>query len=222
MPFSWTIKNNRGGIPPAPGRFSEWAAVFAFIFFVALTILVSYQLTPGIDRSGFSVTDKMISRAMTEFMLGITFFGNHKFLIPANLVLLAWLLFKKEKAWALLLLFCSLGGLLLKMATKGIMQRLRPPDPLIEGGVSGFSFPSGHALMSVVFYGWLMLYGQKRFNKQWQRAAWNAFMLMMIVLVSSSRIYLHVHYLSDVVAGLGLGLVWYVVSRNLIRLFKTT
>ena len=186
-----------------------------------MTILVFYQLTTGIDQSGFAVSGKMISRVMTEFMLGITFFGNHKFLIPANLILLAWLLFKKEKAWALLLLFCSLGGLLLKMATKGIMQRLRPPDPLIEGGVSGFSFPSGHALMSVVFYGWLMLYGQKRFSEPWQKTSWNVFMLMMIVLVSSSRIYLHVHYLSDVVAGLGLGLVWYVVSRKLVLLFKT-
>ncbi|MBL0153001.1 MAG: phosphatase PAP2 family protein [Chitinophagaceae bacterium] len=220
MPFSWTIKNNRGGIPPAPGRFSTWTAIFAFVFFVVMTILVAYRITTGIDQSGFAVSDKLISRAMSEFMLGITFFGNHKFLIPANLILLAWLLFKKEKVWALFLLFCSLGGLLLKMATKGIMQRLRPSDPLIEGGVSGFSFPSGHALMSVVFYGWLMLYGQKRFSAPWQKTSWNVFMLMMIAIVSFSRIYLHVHYLSDVVAGLGLGLAWYVVSRKLILLFK--
>lgn len=194
-------------------------AAGGFVVFVVLTVLVSYQLTTGIDKSGFEFADTLISRAMTEFMLGITFFGNHKFLIPANLLLLAWLFYKKEKAWAILLLFCSLGGLLLKMATKGIMQRLRPPDPLIEGGVSGFSFPSGHALMSVVFYGWLMLYGQKRFSEGWQRSVWNLLMLMMIFLVSFSRVYLHVHYLSDITAGLGLGLGWLFISRQMIKQF---
>jgi len=172
------------------------------------------------DQFAFTHIAPHISKGRTDMMLIITFFGNHLFLIPANLLFLTYLLNKKEKAWAVLLLINSLGGLLLELLIKEVIHRYRPEDSLIPGGVPGWSFPSGHAMMSSLFYGILIYYGYNRFRENWQKRVWALLLVFFILIISFSRIYLRVHYLSDILAGLSAGFAWLVISVWLLNYLK--
>ena len=87
----------------------------------------------------------------TSIMKAITFLGNHKFLIPANLFMIAILLYKKRKADAFRVTLVALSSLFLMSLLKRLFQRNRPADSLVEG-ITNFSFPSGHAFMSITFF----------------------------------------------------------------------
>jgi membrane-associated phospholipid phosphatase len=160
------------------------------------------------DDAGFSFTAQFVTAARTKFMLFITFLGNHVFLIPANLLFLAYFLVRKDKWAAIGILMCSLGGLGIKLLLKQLFHRFRPIDPLIEGGVPGYSFPSGHALMSVVFYGFLIWLCAHKIRNGWLQFILISLLAILILLISLSRVYLRVHYPTDITAGLCIGFMW--------------
>lgn len=178
------------------------------IFFLVWLIFI-YSKSP-FDQQAFNTIAPHITEGRTRFMLFITFFGNHAFLIPANLLLLIFFLIKKNNRLALTVGLASLGGLSIKLILKQIFHRLRPGDPLIEGGVAGFSFPSGHALMGVAFYGLLIWLAAKRISNKLIQGLLIAFFLTAILTIGFSRIYLRVHYTTDVMAGFCIGFVWLI------------
>ncbi|HEY0898042.1 MAG TPA: phosphatase PAP2 family protein, partial [Sphingobacteriaceae bacterium] len=91
-----------------------------------------------------------------------------------------------------------------------------PLTPLL-GPALGYSFPSGHAMSSVTFFGLLIYF-------IWKRAGLNpgiryliiSLLVLLICIIGISRIYLRVHYASDVIAGFCVGLIWLVISINLL------
>ena len=90
---------------------------------------------------------------------------------------------------------------------KTIFQRQRPLDPLLHA-VPGFSFPSGHAFMAVAFYGLLIWLSAHNVINKWLQRAVNSSLVLLILGIGFSRIYLRVHYATDVIAGLAIGFVW--------------
>ncbi len=76
----------------------------------------------------------------------------------------------------------------------------------------GFSFPSGHALMSVTFYGLLIVIVWEFVKAPWLRWLLSILLALLILIIGFSRVYLRVHYASDVVAGFSVGLVWLILS----------
>jgi membrane-associated phospholipid phosphatase len=108
-------------------------------------------------------------------------------------------------AWRLVL--AVVGGVILSTALKYIFGRPRPALwPHAE--VSGFSFPSGHATAALCLFGMLGWLGWRLFRPRAARLAWGVFMVALIVLIGLSRIYLGVHYPSDVLAGYITGSFW--------------
>lgn len=112
-----------------------------------------------------------------------------------------------ERRWQALA-FASVsigGGMLLNVALKLLFQRARPvfAEPLLL--LESYSFPSGHALGSTVLYGTIAVLLSA--DARWRRPAFFA-ALSMVFLVALSRVYLGAHYLSDVTAGIALGVVW--------------
>lgn len=94
--------------------------------------------------------------------------------------------------------------------------RLRPPIPLLEKA-KGLSFPSGHALMSVTFYGlmgYIVWQTVKNKSLKWTILI---FFLLIIILIGFSRIYLRVHYTSDVIAGYCIGVLWLIISIRVMQ-----
>lgn len=179
------------------------------LLLVLLLIWVVFFFGPNsFDNAGFALVDSHITRGRTRFMLFITRLGNHVFLIPANLLFLAYFIITKDKWAAIGIGLCSLGGLGLKMLLKGLFHRVRPDSSLIEGGVAGFSFPSGHALMSVAFYGFLIWLAAHKIRNGWLQFICIAFLVLLILMISLSRVYLHVHYATDITAGLCIGFMW--------------
>ncbi|MDB5861905.1 MAG: phosphatase family protein [Ramlibacter sp.] len=117
---------------------------------------------------------------------------------------LAW---RRRARWALLLLAVP-TGMLANNAIKHLVQRDRPTldAPLVQ--LTTLSFPSGHAIAATLFYGALLLVLLAHQRRWPVRLAAAAFATAMILLVAFARIYLGVHYLSDVLAAICLGVAW--------------
>jgi undecaprenyl-diphosphatase len=90
---------------------------------------------------------------------------------------------------------------------KQFFNRPRPLTPLLKP-VNGLSFPSGHALMSVTFYGLLIVLVWENIADRFWKWTFTILLLMLIILIGFSRVYLRLHYFSDVIAGFSAGIIW--------------
>jgi membrane-associated phospholipid phosphatase len=191
--------------------------VLALIVFVYLVRRVFVLQNNGFDQKVFDYLGQFVTPFNNKLMLGITFLGKHEFLIPANLLLIAYFLFvKKHKWYSIRVPAIALSSLALMFILKNLFGRERPLIPLLQSA-KGLSFPSGHALMSMTFYGLLIYitwHSVKNKNLKWTLIG---LLFVLILLIGFSRIYLRVHYTSDVLAGFAMGWLWIVVSLKVIR-----
>ena len=133
-------------------------------------------------------------------MLFVTALGHHWVVLP--LLALAVYAFRRigARISAALLLISMAGGLVLTMTLKSLLQRARPE--LFDSGyaASFYSFPSGHATVAVGFYGTLALLLAWRLKGFWR---WTvaAIGILLVLLIGFSRLYLGVHYPTDIIAG---------------------
>ena len=113
--------------------------------------------------------------------------------------------------WTLSLALAVPGGMLVNTAIKYIFHRSRPTwdDPLFV--LSSASFPSGHTAGATLFYGFIAAYMVWNTKEAWRQAVIVAGCVFMVALVGFSRIYLGVHYLSDVLAAMSMSIVWLVI-----------
>lgn len=122
---------------------------------------------------------------------------------------LALVLSRLGRPWWLLALLASVpGGMLLNFAVKNLVQRARPHlhEPAVA--LTSYSFPSGHTAGTALFYGFLAAFVFAQPGWRHWRAPVAAFGTVMVLLVGLSRIYLGVHYLTDVVGALILAGLW--------------
>ena len=189
-------------------------ALFAFVFLIYWIIK---ENRVGFDNQVFRFVTPYISDMNTQIMNSITFLGAHNFLIPANLILIAYFLFIKKHRWySIKVPVVSLGSLLVMMGLKNVFSRPRPDNPILRE-VSNFSFPSGHAMLSFTFYGLLIYLVWVNVKTLWLRWTLIVALGLLILLIGSSRIYLRYHYATDVMAGFCLGLMWLVISISVIK-----
>ena len=190
--------------------------LFALIIFIYAARMVFIVEKSDFDENVFNAIKPFIDPGLTNFMLFITFLGKHTLLIPLNFVLIAFFIYKKERWFATRIAALSLSSLALMFILKFYFQRDRPLLPVI-GDASGYSFPSGHALISTVFYGLFIYMIWHEVKIKWLRNLLVIFLSILILLISFSRIYLRVHYPSDVIAGLAVGFIWLVLSLRMIQ-----
>ena len=166
------------------------------------------------------IFDKIRPRVNTvnnKFMLFITFLGKHQFLIPANLILIFYFLLVKRQTWfSIRVITIAISSLALMLLLKQLFQRKRPLSPLLKAA-KGLSFPSGHAIMAVTFYGLLIYILQHTITIDWLKWLATVLMFVLIILIGFSRIYLRVHYASDVAAGFIIGLLWLLLSLAVLK-----
>lgn len=163
-----------------------------------------------LDEKVFDWVKIHTNETNTRLMLFFTFLGKHQFLIPVNLGLLAYYLFIRNHEYALKIPVIALSSLGLMFLLKYFFSRSRPADPLLKK-VSGLSYPSGHALMSVTFYGLLIHIVWHNISDFFLKWVLIFILLMLIQLIGFSRIYLRVHYATDVLAGYAIGLLWLLI-----------
>ena len=190
--------------------------LLAMIIFIYLVRMIFISESTEFDDRVFNTIKPYINDGLTNFMLVITFLGKHDLLIPLNFVLIAFFIYRKERWFATRIAALSLSSLLLMFILKFFFQRNRPLQPVIDD-VSGYSFPSGHALISVVFYGLFIHMIWHEVKSKWLRIVLIILLGTLILLIAFSRIYLNVHFASDVIAGLAVGFIWLVLSLRIIQ-----
>jgi membrane-associated phospholipid phosphatase len=171
----------------------------------------------GFDEQVFAFLKNHISERHNDEMLFFTFLGTHRFLIPANLALIAYFLFvKKQKWYSIKIPAIALTSLALMFGLKYLFHRSRPDSPLLFHA-EGLSFPSGHALFSITFYGLLIYILYK--TVQNVPLKWSLILLLalLILTIGFSRVYLRVHYATDVIAGFCVGFLWLVIALSVLN-----
>jgi membrane-associated phospholipid phosphatase len=170
------------------------------------------------DLAIFDLVKQHTNDRNTRIMSGITKMADHRFLVPANLGIIAYfLMIKRRRSWfSIRVAAVALSSLLLMFAFKRIFRRKRPLEPLIQKA-KGLSFPSGHALMSVTFYGLMIYITAHTVNNRPLKALLILSMAGLISGVGISRVYLRVHYASDVAVGFLVGTCWLVISLDLLK-----
>jgi membrane-associated phospholipid phosphatase len=147
----------------------------------------------------------------------ITFFGSYLFMVTAWLTLLGYLLFvRKSKRRFINTLIIALSNFGLMVGLKFFFNRPRPLIPLLFEA-PGLSFPSGHAFMGTIFYGVLISRVYRDVKVVWKKWLLVFILLCFIILVGLSRVYLRVHYLSDVLAGFSFGTLSLIIFLFLIK-----
>jgi undecaprenyl-diphosphatase len=173
-----------------------------------------------LDYKVFDALQPYVTPTNNKIMVAITFLGKHDFLIPANLVLIAYFLFIRKHRWfSIKVPAIALSSLALMFILKNLFGRNRPLIPLLEEA-KGLSFPSGHALMSVTFYGLLIYIAWHTIKDKKLKWTLIVSLLVLIQLIGFSRIYLRVHYTTDVMAGFATGFLWLVISLWVLKHFE--
>ena len=149
----------------------------------------------------------------------MTWFGNHDTLV-VGVVGVAGVLAGRRQYWAAFrVVFASGVGGLVVLGLKLLFSRERPMEQVIEA--TGYSFPSGHAFGSTVFYGMMLYLTWRLTTDRRMRAAAAVVFPLVFLAVGLSRVYLNVHYLTDVVAGWLAGGAWLVASLLLVDVVET-
>jgi len=203
-------------------RFSKTILLLALILLgvVVAFIYISQEIViekeHGFDNAVLAKVANLKSATATAFLHGITFFGSRAFLLPTYIVLVVLLLWYKQWRMAISIASVAMAGAGILYLLKDIFQRARPEDPLLQK-LASFSYPSGHSFSIFTFAGILMYLV---WNTRWKPAGKitaYAFLFAFALLVAFSRIYLRVHYPSDVLAGFCVSLLWLSLSFVVLR-----
>lgn len=171
----------------------------------------------GFDDRVFRWAARLVSARNNDVMQAITFLGTHKFLIPANLLLTFYfLVIRRHKWYSIKVAAISLSSTMMMLLLKLIFSRARPLIPLLKPAL-GYSFPSGHSMMSFVFYGLLVYMAYKYVRQPGLKWTLIVTLSLLILMIGFSRIYLRVHYPTDVLAGFLMGMFWLIGSVHLLN-----
>lgn len=164
--------------------------------------------TVGFDSLVRDGVNSFATPILTQLAIFFSFIGDWPFLTVLGLAIFGFLLYIKWKREAVIFLITNIGELVFNVSLKLIYQRTRP-EPLFEYALpDSYSFPSGHALGSFCFFGilaWILVRNAEHTSQKWAIAIAAA---LLIFAIGLSRIYLGVHYPSDIVAGYLVAMVW--------------
>jgi len=145
---------------------------------------------------------------LTIAAVDVTALGSTTLVVLFSAFTLLVLLVSRDRMGALQLLAASAGAGILTFVTKNIIERIRPAEAERLIVVSGFSYPSGHSVSASALYLTIAIIAGRYVRRSGARAAIFLAVSAVIVMIGASRVYLGVHYATDVVSGLSLGAAW--------------
>ncbi len=183
------------------------AALALWVFTVlAYEILAKESFT--FDKEILLTLRKLQTPVLDKVMLGFTYIGQPTALLIVCFGLGIWLLVRGQRSQATILVIAAAGGIVLNHLLKILFGRARPMlwERVVD--VGQYSFPSGHAMISLVIFGMSGYLLASKFP-QW-RVGIISLTLVLVTGVGLSRLYLGVHWPTDIMAGYAAGLVWLV------------
>lgn len=192
--------------------------IIAFISFILFTLLTYTIFSNGIDKIDHYIENIIINirqEKLTNVMIIITNLSSAYSLIVISILLLTII---KNKKIPMLIIINLLFSFLTSQLAKVIMQRERPVNISLIDAI-GFSYPSGHSLISMAYFGFIayLLYKNKKSNKL-TKIILITTLFITILTIGFSRIYLGVHYFSDVIGGFLLSCSYLMLFINLNKL----
>lgn len=170
------------------------------------------------DAGAHAALYRLVGPGREALVWGVTWFGNHDTITV--LVVLVSLALLATRRWMLAfrVAFASGVGGLVVYGLKALFHRARPVEQIVHA--TGFSFPSGHAFASTVFYGMMAYLVWRLVAAAWVR--WTAVVVAVALVgaVGLSRVYLNVHFLTDVIAGWASGTAWLVAVLTVVHVVE--
>lgn len=190
----------------------------AGIFMVA--VLVFGKVTDNyLDKDGLTMIDRPINQwivnvrtpLLNKLMFFVTLTGNGQMIVWGSLLVTILLIIAKKRRYLMAMLLSNISALMFIEVVKNLIGRMRPP---VENAIiieNGFAFPSGHSYFAVAFYGLMTYFWVRHFHQKWAKIGIFVLGSGLILLLAVSRIYLGVHWTTDVVAGLAVATAWLAV-----------
>ncbi|BCJ88500.1 phosphatase PAP2 family protein [Effusibacillus dendaii] len=201
------------------------AAIACLAVFANLAEDVIEPGTISFDQTAGDLLRGVAAPWLTRGMIAVTELGSLYVLLPLFVIVVGYLWFRLHRFWeAMMFVISGIGSLALNVILKQLFQRSRPDlQHLVEAG--GYSFPSGHAMVAAGSYG-MLGYLIWYFLRKQGRPNWYVPILTVawVLLIGVSRVYLGVHYASDVLAGFAAGGFWLlacIFALHLIRYYKS-
>ncbi len=183
-------------------------AVFALWVFAQIAEEVLEAESFAFDTNILLTVRSWHSPLLDIGMLGITTIGDPLVLLIICSLLGIWLLQRQQQSEATTLAVAAIGAIGLNVMLKHLFSRDRPAlwERVVD--VGQYSFPSGHAMVSMVIYGFIGYILATRYRRQ---QLWIiSLTILLITVIGFSRLYLGVHWPTDIIAGYAAGLVWLV------------
>ena len=195
-------------MPHAIGSLGVSILAGAVFLWLSSQVLTSTTIA-AIDAAAFDVAMSIHTPWLTRVVSWITTIGNTSVLTVLSIAVGFWLARLGSRRRLIAFAAAMVLGGLLNVLLKSSAQRMRPGvfEPLVRA--SGFSFPSGHSMGSMLFFGSLsyVLAVTLETRRAWRAVAVSG-CLLCAVAIGLSRVYLGVHYLSDVAGGFAAGICW--------------
>ncbi len=156
---------------------------------------------------------------LTNFFVVITLLATPTNLTIAGCVLAAYFMYRRRWYFLALLPSSLLSGVLSDSILKKLVHVARPLYPLVP--TTDFSFPSGHATLAIIFFGLIAYFFKDSIRSVIWRRIYISICVLAALLVCLSRLYLNVHWLSDVLAGAALGVFWLTLFIVLFHFFTS-
>jgi hypothetical protein len=191
-------------------KFNIFIVVLCLILFSVICYGVLSYDSLVIDTKVYSfIADNIMSDGITSVLKVITELGGVAFIVLAGVLIF---MFCKKIRW--FVTFDLVGVTLINQAIKHIVRRPRPNVlRLVEE--SGYSFPSGHSMVSMAFYGIVIYLVYKNVSNKYLKWLLITLLSLLILSIGFSRIYVGVHYFTDVAGGFLLGLAYLIIYINI-------
>lgn len=193
------------------------------VAFGVLLLLVRFHWGPlqNADANADNGVNAYVSahKGLVKVLQSVAALGGRTTLIALIVIAIILLLIRRRARLAVYLVAAGVGALLLDPALKTLVGRLRPVVDVPVASAPGNSFPSGHALGSIVVYGALLLVFLPAVGKRW-RPVLIALAALIVLAIGITRVALGVHYISDVIGGWLLGAAWVAVTAYAFRIWR--
>jgi len=189
------------------------------IFVISLSIALFSKISENVVNQQINVFDNAIidllqnnfSPQLDDVMIFITEMGSVWFITVVSLFIILILWFKERDKWGILFLLISVGGGGLIIAALKRYYQINRPSINEQIDAVGYSFPSGHAMGSLILYGFIVYLILRSKLSMAKKIIYSTFLFSLVVLIAISRVYLNAHFPSDVIAGQAGGLTWLLV-----------
>lgn len=231
------------GIQRLLQRAAHWTAAFRYRDYLPVFVVIAAGITAtamagdafldlaerlqedsprlhAVDTEAHAWARDLRSPGATFFFTSLTLLGTPVGLGILIAAVVAVLLLRGRWRWAAYLAITAGVGGLLNLLLKSFFERARPELAEALRGAHGYSFPSGHAMGSTIVFGALGYLAMRILTRWRHRAAALALACTLVLAIAVSRVYLGVHWISDIAAGITAGLIWLTTATVAYETFR--